>query len=173
MTEDQEPYLFRKAEPSDAPKIWQIIEQAINRRRLDGSNQWQDGYPNLTTIENDIAKCWGCVIEIQNKIAAYAAFIFEIEPAYENIQGSWRSTGPYAVIHRVAVSDDFSGRGFAKTIFKEAEKTAVQNGILTIKVDTNFDNAAMLSILTKLGYEYRGEVYFRGSARKAFEKMLK
>ena len=31
----------------------------------------------------------------------------------------------------------------------------------------------MLKIIEKEGYKYRGEVYFRGSARKAFEKILK
>ncbi|WP_409450858.1 hypothetical protein [Epilithonimonas sp.] len=40
------------------------------------------------------------------------------------------------------------------------------------KVDTNFDNAAMLQILKKLGYTYCGEVYLAGSERKAFEKLL-
>ncbi|MFT4092143.1 MAG: hypothetical protein QM640_00795 [Niabella sp.] len=39
-------------------------------------------------------------------------------------------------------------------------------------VDTNFDNAPMLHILNKLGYIYCGEVFFRGAARKAFEKVL-
>lgn len=30
----------------------------------------------------------------------------------------------------------------------------------------------MLKIIEKLGYKYCGEVYFRGVARKAFEKLL-
>ena len=40
------------------------------------------------------------------------------------------------------------------------------------KVDTNFDNAAMLHILKKLVYTYCGEVYLAGGERKAFEKLL-
>lgn len=40
------------------------------------------------------------------------------------------------------------------------------------KVDTNFDNAAMLHLLKKLGYTYCGEVYLAGGERKAFEKLL-
>ena len=34
------------------------------------------------------------------------------------------------------------------------------------KVVTNFDNAAMLHILKKLGYTYCGEVYLAGGERK-------
>jgi hypothetical protein len=30
----------------------------------------------------------------------------------------------------------------------------------------------MLKLFEKLGYQYCGEVYFRGSARKAFEKVI-
>lgn len=165
-------YSFRKAEMTDAAKVWEIIAQAIERRRRDGSTQWQDGYPNTTSIQNDITDGCGYVIEIGSEIAAYCALIFDIEPAYEKIEGKWHSDGPYAVIHRVAVSDAFAGQGLAKAVFKEAEKTVLQSGIKTIKVDTNFDNAAMLSILKSLGYQYRGEVYFRGSARQAFEKTL-
>lgn len=40
------------------------------------------------------------------------------------------------------------------------------------KVDTNFDNAAILHLLKKLGYTYFGEVYLAGGERKAFEKLI-
>lgn len=36
---------FRQATLSDLDDIWQIILFAKESRRLDGSNQWQDGYP--------------------------------------------------------------------------------------------------------------------------------
>ncbi|MDK2770974.1 MAG: GNAT family N-acetyltransferase, partial [Flavobacterium sp.] len=55
-------YIFRKAVIEDKNSIWNIIKQAILRRKADGSNQWQDGYPNLQTIENDIAKKIGFVL---------------------------------------------------------------------------------------------------------------
>jgi hypothetical protein len=31
-------------------QIWIILQQAIARRKADGSNQWQDGYPNPEVI---------------------------------------------------------------------------------------------------------------------------
>ena len=165
-------YNFRQADNADEPQIWNILQQAIERRRLDGSQQWQDGYPNPKTVSNDIVNGWGYVIEIENRVAAYAAIICEPEPAYESIEGRWLSTGEYVVMHRVAVVDEFIGRGLATEIFREAENIAMKSGLSSIKVDTNFDNVAMLSILQKLGYRYCGEVYFRGSARKAYEKLL-
>lgn len=170
MTEQN--YIFRQANKADEINIWEILQQAIERRRQDGSRQWQDGYPNPQSIENDIANGWGYLIEIENNIAAYVAIIFEPEPAYEAIEGTWLSNGEYIVVHRVAVADEFGGQGLATKIFSEVENIALKKGVTSIKVDTNFDNQAMLSILKNLGYTYCGEVYLRGSTRKAFEKLL-
>ncbi len=173
MMKVNQQFLFRKASVADQEIIWKILQQAIQRRKEEGSNQWQDGYPNPTSIENDIEKDYGYVMESENEILGYAAVIFELEPAYENIEGDWLSNEDYVVIHRVAVSEEYIGLGIATKIFQEIEKIAISNNIFSIKVDTNFDNSPLLKILNKLNYTYCGEVYFRGSARQAFQKMLK
>lgn len=164
--------ILRKAQIPEAEIIWQILQQAIERRRKDGSNQWQDGYPNLEVVKTDISLGKGYVLEIDNAIAAYAALVFNDEPAYKEIIGDWLTNDDFLVIHRVAVSDDFLGKGIAVLLFQKLEEFAMENQVFSIKVDTNFDNLAMLHILEKLDYQYCGEVYFRGSARKAFEKVL-
>ena len=164
--------ILRKAQIPEAEIIWQILQQAIERRRKDGSNQWQDGYPNLEVVKTDISLGKGYVLEIDNAIAAYAALVFNDEPAYKEIIGDWLTNDDFLVIHRVAVSDDFLGKGIAVLLFQKLEEFAKENQAFSIKVDTNFDNLAMLHILEKLDYQYCGEVYFRGSARKAFEKVL-
>ena len=164
--------ILRKAQIPEAEIIWQILQQAIERRRKDGSNQWQDGYPNQEVVKTDISLGKGYVLEIDNAIAAYAALVFNDEPAYKEIIGDWLTNDDFLVIHRVAVSNDFLGKGIAVLLFQKLEEFAKENQVFSIKVDTNFDNLAMLHILEKLNYQYCGEVYFRGSARKAFEKVL-
>lgn len=166
-------FYLRKALLADKEIIWKILQQAIIRRKEEGSNQWQDGYPNLNSIEHDIERNYGYVLESENTILGYAAVMFEIEPVYEVINGDWLSDQEYLVIHRVAVNEEFTGLGIATKIFKEIEKVAISNQVFSIKVDTNFDNIPLLKILDKLNYTYCGEVYFRGSARKAFQKLLK
>ncbi|ODT35276.1 MAG: GNAT family N-acetyltransferase [Sphingobacteriales bacterium 41-5] len=163
---------FKKATNADAKRVWQILQEAIATRKADGSNQWQDGYPNPETIANDIEPGYGYVLMENQLIIAYAAVIFDIEPAYENIEGKWLSNGAYVVVHRVAVTTEAKGRGIATIIMKKIEELALSKNVGSIKVDTNFDNVPMLKILDKLGYSYCGEVYFRGSPRRAFEKLL-
>ena len=165
-------YSFRKASVHDIPQIWTIIQQAIVRRKNDGSQQWQDGYPNEDLIRKDIVDGIGYVLTDDDAIVGYAAIIFNVEPAYEKLKGTWLTNEDFAVVHRVAISDDYLGKGLAQKIFLFTEDLALDNNIFSIKVDTNFDNIPMLKILEKLGYTYCGEVFFRGDARKAFEKIL-
>ena len=165
-------YNFRKATALEIPQIWTIIQQAIARRKNDGSQQWQDGYPNETVIQHDIEKEIGYVLTDEDTITGYAAILFNDEPAYEELKGTWLTNEDFAVVHRVAISDDYLGKGLAQKIFLFTEDLAIENNIFSIKVDTNFDNIPMLKILEKLGYTYCGEVTFRGGLRKAFEKKL-
>lgn len=169
---NSEQYTFRKANSNDFAPIWEIILFAKETRRAEGSTQWQDGYPNENTILTDIQNGYGYVVEIGAKIVGYVAIIFAPEPAYEAIQGKWLSELPYTVVHRMAVSSDGKGKGLGKYILQKTEEISLANHINSIRIDTNFDNIPMLHIIEKLGYTYCGEVYFRGSARKAFEKIL-
>lgn len=163
---------LRRATFTDADRIWEILSQAIQRRKMEGSEQWQDGYPNPAIIKKDIENGWGHILLIDDVLIGYGALIANYEPAYDGIEGKWLTNEAFLVIHRVAITEKLIGTGIATKFFIEAETVAKEQNIFSIKVDTNFDNAPMLHILNKLGYVYCGEVYFRGSARKAFEKML-
>ncbi|RED23737.1 L-amino acid N-acyltransferase YncA [Flavobacterium cutihirudinis] len=163
---------LRKADFSEIPQIWEILQDAIEQRRLDGSTQWQDGYPNELSIENDINNGYAYVLTENESILCYAAIIFDKEPAYDDIEGKWLTNEDYVVVHRVAVSKLAKGKGIATKLFESIEGLSVENNVYSIKVDTNFDNIPMLKILDRLKYTYCGEVYFRGSARRAYEKRL-
>lgn len=163
---------FRKAEISDKEIIWDIIQQSIERRRIDGSTQWQNGYPNEQTVESDIAKDFGFVLTVNDQIAVYSALIFNDEPAYSTIDGAWLTNGEFVVIHRVAVSEKFAGQGLVKKLFDYIEEYVLSKNVQSIKVDTNYDNLAMLKILESKCYTYCGEVLLNSGMRKAFEKVL-
>lgn len=167
-----EDFEFRLATLSDAPIIWSIIQLAIARRKADGSTQWQNGYPNPDIISQDIASQQAYVLTVNTNIIGYAAVIKDIEPAYDHIEGQWLTDGEYIVIHRVAVSERYLGKGLATLIFKRIEKLGLEINIHSLKVDTNFDNTPMLRILEKLDYSYCGIVYFSGAPRRAYEKVI-
>jgi len=166
-------FIFRKATPLDADRIWEILQQAIQKRKNEGSSQWQDGYPNPTVVAEDIDNGYGYVLANNNDIAGYCAVVINDEPAYEAIEGKWLTNGDFVLYHRVAIAENYLGKGLARQMLHHIEEFALANNIYSIKVDTNFDNNSMLALLEKTGYVYCGEVYFRGAPRKAFEKILK
>jgi len=163
---------FKKAISSQIPDIWSILQQAIARRKADGSNQWQDGYPNPEVIQNDITKNAGYVLLEDEDIVGYVALLINDEPEYANIEGQWLTHNDFVVFHRVAIAENQLGKGLAKKLLYNIEEFALANEIYSIKADTNFDNQAMIAIFEKLDYHYCGQVYFRGSARRAYEKVL-
>ncbi len=165
--------ILRKANFSEAPVIWEILQQAIEQRRRDGSEQWQQGYPNLQTVYEDITSGYGYVMTDNQVIIAYAAIIFAAEPAYNDINGQWLTNGDYVVVHRVATLNAVKGKGVATTLFQLLEDLSLEHKVYSIKIDTNFDNIPMLKILQKLGYTYCGEIIFGGAPRKAYEKVLR
>lgn len=166
-------YRFRKAVSSEIPQIWEILQGAIARRKADGSQQWQDGYPNPAVIQKDLEKNAGYVLTEYDKIIGYAAVLINDEPEYANLEGTWLTNGDFVVLHRVAIAEQYLQQGFAKKMLRMVETLAMELQIFSIKADTNFDNLAMMRIFEQLGYTHCGEVWFRGSPRKAYEKVLR
>lgn len=163
---------LRKADVSDALVIWRILQEAIEQRKQEGSRQWQDGYPNEQTVQDDIAKGYAYVLVDEDVIVAYVAIIFDGEPAYDSIEGKWLTYGDYVAVHRVATSNAAKGKGVATQLLQLLEQFCLERNVHSIKLDTNFDNLPMLKILSKLNYTYCGEIFFKGASRKAFEKIL-
>jgi len=163
---------FRKAMPDDTSAIWKILSDAIQRRKEDGSDQWQDGYPNLEVVQLDIKREIGYVLIHEETIIGYAAILINDEPAYDDLAGSWQCENGFAVVHRVAIASGFLGKGLAQKMLGLIELWAQEQKIPSIRIDTNFDNIGMLRILEKSSYIFRGEIFMRNKPRKAFEKIL-
>jgi RimJ/RimL family protein N-acetyltransferase len=165
-------YHFRKAKISEIPQIWDILRMAIIRRKEEGSDQWQDGYPNPEVVQKDIEKEAGFVLTEGETIVGYCAVLINDEPEYAKIEGKWLTNDDFVVFHRVAISEKYLGKGCAPKMINCIEDFAIKNNIYSVKADTNFDNIAMMKVFEKLGYTFCGNVYFRGGQRKAYEKVL-
>jgi GNAT superfamily N-acetyltransferase len=165
-------YNFKKAAVTDIPEIWTILQNAIIRRKNDGSNQWQDGYPNPEVIKKDIEKGVGYVLREDENSIGYFAMLINDEPEYLKIDGKWLSNTDFVVFHRVAIAEKYLGRNLSQKMIEFIENFARKNSIKSLKADTNHDNFAMLKIFEKSGFTFCGIVHFRGSPRRAYEKVL-
>ncbi|WP_310559638.1 GNAT family N-acetyltransferase [Flavobacterium sp.] len=165
-------YQLRKAEMAETLEIWAILQQAIIRRKKDGSTQWQDGYPNPEVVKNDIEKEIAFVLTYGKIIIGYCAVIVNYEPEYLKIEGKWLTNSDFVVIHRLAIAENYLGKNLSKSIIEFVEDFAKSNQIYSLKADTNHDNIAMMKIFEKTDFIFCGIVHFRGSPRRAYEKVL-
>lgn len=164
---------FRKTLESDIGDIMNIIKQAQDYFKDHGIDQWQNNYPNFETIKNDINNKNSYVLLNDNKIAATAVISFDGEKTYDTIEGRWLSNNKYAVVHRIAVDNNFKGQGLSSTILEHAEKMCLERSVHSIKIDTHKENIPMQKLLKKNNFKYCGIIYLEDkSERIAFEKII-
>ena len=164
--------IFRKANLDEIEKCWDVVCAARNNMIAIGRHQWTPEYPNREIISSDIHNGNGFVLKVEDEIVAYGAVFINGEPQYEHLDGTWLSVGDYVVIHRLAVNPVHERKGYARRFFAETEAWTLNQGINSLKVDTNYDNVGMLALMAADGYKYCGEIVYQGGYRKAFEKIL-
>ena len=162
---------------NDVPRILEIIDDAKALLKSLNIDQWQNGYPNAAQIENDISNNESYVIVNEDDtIVATTMFTLRKEPTYKKIfDGNWiiDETKPYGVIHRLAMSKDFRGKGIANFVFENFHQKLQEKGVQSLKIDTHDDNKTMQSLIKKMGYQYCGIIYTNYNAKRlAFEKVI-
>lgn len=165
---------FRRTVEADISSIMNIIKQAQAYFKENGIDQWQNGYPNEEVIKNDISYEHSYVLLNDDKIVGTAAISFDGEKTYDDIyEGQWLSNGTFAVIHRIAVDNEYKGLGLSSIIIKNVEELCFSRGVTSIKVDTHIENLSMQRLLRKNGFQYCGIIYLEDkNKRVAFEKVI-
>lgn len=149
---------IRRVEINELEKVMEVINDAKAFLKLQ-SKQWQQGYPNHDSMSNDIYNHNLFGVYDNNELVCVAALIVGIETTYVNmIEGSWEiDVSPKdLVIHRIAISNKYRGKGYAKAMMKFAESYARLNNCESIKVDTHRVNIPMQNLMLSCGYKKRG-----------------
>jgi methylated-DNA-[protein]-cysteine S-methyltransferase len=164
---------FRKACYADLPALMRLVGDAQMSLAQLGIDQWQDGYPTRDLIRNDISRKCCYIIENEENIIAMATLVFNDEPSYNVIEGSWLTQEEFGVVHRMAVDSRYTNQGIALQLLQQFEKRCLRNQIYSLKIDTHEGNLPMLQLLEKAQYNYCGMIWlYSGKKRKAYEKVL-
>lgn len=164
--------ILASANIEEVEKYYTIIDDAKKFQQEQGFHQWSDDYPNIGNIKEDIRQQSGYALKVNGQLAGYMCISFDGEPDYLDIDGSWHSDKPYAVIHRMALSREFRRKGFADTAFHLIEKLCLERNISYLRIDTDSCNKRMQHILEKNGFIYCGVVMIENSEKLAFDKLL-
>ena len=163
---------LEKAERKDLDLCYGILDQGRRFQQKQGFRQWTDAYPTKDLVWQDIERGIGYSVKVDGRIAGYLCITAQEEPAYQKIKGAWRKEGPYIVVHRWALGNEFHGIGLADQTLKLIDEFAIRCRIPYIRVDTDYPNRRMQHILEKNGYVRCGEVQFQGSGKIAYDKIL-
>ena len=161
--------IIRRATLEDIPEIQRIYREARAFMRKNGNEiQWINGYPE-DCIASDLEK--GILYAAQLKedagLSAVCTVIYgEEDPCYRVIDGAWKNNLPYAVVHRMGVSEHARGKGMPGRIIDLIYK---EYG--NVRIDTHADNVPMQNFVKKHGFEACGVVYMQDKTpRIAFQK---
>ena len=161
--------VIREARVGDMTEILKVMEAAKKIMRQSGNmHQWEDGYPSETVIMNDMAKNGAFVIEDDDEVVGYFAFLPSPEPTYNKIyEGNWfEESLPYHVVHRIASYPDVHG------VFSSIMDFCFMHDT-NIRIDTHRDNKIMQHNIQKHGFVYCGIIHLlSGDERLAYQKIV-
>lgn len=157
---------LRLATLEDIDTILFMYEAAKARLKESGIDQWQQGYPNLQSVELDLENKALFVLERDHIVVASVMMTRVPEPTYQTIHGAWREARPYIVVHRFVTHPRILKQGVGASLFEAIQ--AQSEGY--IRVDTHEDNVAMNQLLLKKGFHYCGIITLSdGSTRLAYD----
>lgn len=139
-----------------------------------GILQWTENYPTEDTVREDIEAGRGYKIMCGDALAGYLCVDFAGDPLYMRIRGAWHTGEPYAVVHRMAFTRAFRGKGLASVVFGLVEEMSRARGVRFFRVDTDETNALMQHVLEKCGFARCGIVEYPGDQgeKVAFDKTI-
>lgn len=165
----------RKTAPEDIAALGALFDEARGTMAALGIDQWQAGYPNASSAEEDRKLNRGYVLEREGEICGTVALVFP-EPTYRIIEnGRWLTgdDGNYLALHRVAVAVNHRGTGVAEAILNHSEKVAKEQGKISLRIDTHRGNLPMRRMLERNGFTHCGRIRLaNGDPREAYEKII-
>ncbi|MBQ7398059.1 MAG: GNAT family N-acetyltransferase [Clostridia bacterium] len=168
--------IIRQANVNDIDALMALFAEARATIAALGIDQWQNGYPSLAVVSEDVTLNRSYVVEIDGAVVGTFVLILDGEPTYDRIyDGQWGTgdTNCYVAIHRVAVSVARRGSGISTAIINYAAEVACSMGRASLRIDTHRGNAVMRRMLEKHGFAHCGSIYLEnGDHRVAYEKIL-
>ncbi|GGC77143.1 GNAT family N-acetyltransferase [Enterococcus wangshanyuanii] len=166
---------LRYAQSADLPELMKIIAGARQLLAEQEIPQWQNGEgPNEKQLTLDISLGQCYVLIVDQMIVGLGVISTDKELPYEQIRnGSWQDITPaYATIHRVALHQDYQGRGLALTLMNLLISAARLDGHLDIRIDTHPKNQAMQQLIKKAGFSYQGDILLAAPNGERFAYQL-
>jgi ribosomal protein S18 acetylase RimI-like enzyme len=143
----------------DVDRIMSLIKDCIKDMESQGIYQWDQYYPTLEIIGDDLVTESMYVIKESNEIIGMIALNEEQPPEWGQINWSHQQ-GKILAVHRLAVNPKWQKQGIGGKLLDFAEKYAVDNDYASIRLDAYAANPRALELYEKHEYTRVGELHF-------------
>ena len=159
--------VIRLAETADVPPVIAILSRCMRDLRQRGCDQWDDTYPSVEVLHEDVrARTLFVALEEERIVAAVC--LNEVQPdPYRSVAWHFADEHPL-VVHRLCVDPDRQGRGLGRRMMEFAEQFARVRGFRSIRLEVYPTAVAAVALYSRLGYLRAGQVSFP-RRRLAFE----
>lgn len=162
---------FRKANDNDLESVYQLIVNAIAEMEKNNIFQWDERYPDIEILSEDISKQELTLGISENEIASI--YVINSEHNEEYKDGSWQyPNASFLVIHRLCVNPKFQNRGVGALTMAHIEAEIKERGVETIRLDAFTQNPYALRMYEKMGYKNVGYMDIRKGVFCLMEKKL-
>lgn len=162
---------IKKAQIEDINRIMTIIKDAIIDMESESIFQWDNIYPDINIIKNDIYDGNLYVYIDENIIKGFITLNEFQDKEYKLIKWEY-NTGKILVIHRLCIDPEYKNNGLASALIKFAESFAENNNYESIRLDSFTQNKHSCKLYEMNGYYKRGTVTFRKGNFYCFEKKI-
>jgi ribosomal protein S18 acetylase RimI-like enzyme len=160
----------RLATIADVDAVMRLVSDCIADMRRAGIEQWDDIYPDRTTLLDDAQVGTLYVASLDGDPIVGCLVVNEHQsPEYNHVPWTLEGT-KIAVVHRLMVEPRCQKRGLARELMGFAERRAVELGCDVIRLDAFTANPRALRLYQRLGYHDAGSVTFRKGVFRCFEK---
>lgn len=157
----EEPIYMRKATLDDLDAVYEIIENARQLLKEDGSDQWQHGYPSKLSMQQDIEADSCYLLMYGEKIVGTGTLMPQGDTHYAYIvDGKWNHAGhPFGTINRIAIASGYRGKHFARIIMSTLISIAYGKGVRDLRISTHEKNKRVHNLVLDYGFVQRGKVF--------------
>jgi ribosomal protein S18 acetylase RimI-like enzyme len=148
-----------KGEPGHIAEVMALVFEVIADMRTEGQDQWDEHYPTRELFEGDLAA--GTLHEAREGGELVGVVVLDREQSEGYSTVAWTTLGEGVfVVHRLAVSPRWQGRGVGRRLMDFAEEEARKLGGKAIRLDAYTANPAVLALYERRGYRMAGIVRY-------------
>ena len=166
--------MIQAAALSDLSEIKKLTESCAVAMQEKGIFQWNENYPSLEKLEQDIIREELYVLKLESRISGIIVLTPVMDEEYVPIE--WlTSSGNNLYIHRLAVHPSAWGMGYGQQLMDFAEDHARRNGFDSVRLDTFSQNKRNQKFYEPRGYQRLRDIYFPKQSEHPFhcyEKVL-